>query len=125
MNRARLSMTMFAILSSIGVGLAHGQAAPSAMKQTLLNASGFEVSWDCNGQKGKSRLTFTEEGARIAVDINNDSRPGCKSEAKLSDTGFSMDGCRDKGMTLTYAADDKKTPFKGKGERCTYEFSPR
>ncbi len=92
------------------------------IKQALLNRNGFNVNWYCGNTIGRSFVTFLEESGKIIVDINNYAAGECKSEAKVTDTGAILDGCREAKIAMSFDANNKGVPFKGKGPRCSYEF---
>lgn len=97
----------------------------SAIKQIMINPNGFNVDWNCDRSTGRSFISFREENSKFVVDINNYLLGTCKSEAKLNESGFTFDGCRDSGIAMTFDAKNKDVPFKGQGSRCSYEFKAR
>lgn len=99
--------------------------APLSARQAALNPNGFNVDWNCGGSSGRSYLTFRDEGEKIVVDINNYARGACKSEAKITESSFTFDGCRDTGIIVSYDPSNIETPFKAQSPRCSYEFKAR
>jgi hypothetical protein len=97
----------------------------SLIKLVLLNPNGFDVASDCGNRSGRSHLTFKEENGKIKIDIDNFSYGNCTSEAKLTNSGAAFDGCRDTGIAISFDANNKEIPFKGRSARCSYDFKAR
>ena len=122
----------FAIALTVTSASVHAQqpgqptaGVPLSARQAALDSKGFNVDWNCSGSSGRSHLSFREEGEKIVVDINNFGRGTCKSEAKITDSSFTFDGCRDTGIIMSFDPSNIEIPFKAQSPRCSYEFKAR
>jgi len=96
------------------------------MIDALLRPTGWRAEWQGPGGAGVTEVVFQRRDGKLIAKIRliTPSEMTCENPVTVGPDTVTFDGCRDPAVTLTFAANDKDIPFRGRSPR-GYEWQLR
>jgi hypothetical protein len=94
--------------------------------QVLLRPAGWSAEWSGPGGSGRTDVTFVRQGNGFLAKIQLIAplEMTCENTALVESNNVTFDGCRDPQVRLTFDANDRAVPLRGRSPR-GYEWTVR
>lgn len=96
------------------------------MMHALLRPTGWRAEWQGPGGAGVTEVIFQRQAETLIAKIRlvTPFEMTCENPVTVGPDTVTFDGCRDPAVTLTFNANDKDIPFRGRSPR-GYEWQLR
>ncbi len=112
-------------LQAVGMAATPTQETDKMM-DSLLRPTGWRAEWQGPGGAGVTEVIFQRQAETLIAKIRlvTPFEMTCENPVTVGPDTVTFDGCRDPAVTLTFNANDKDIPFRGKSPR-GYEWQLR